>query len=197
MQEREYSPEGSVISRDTDVLGIIFWQVQEQPNSTEYSSSSCNYLWVPRLVLTDLAGNGSITKRSSWRGFLHPESSLPLLQKVMSPAQVLSDTAQSPVTPTESAAAGWGERKILRQICHHTFATWGYKLSCPAVQTHAALEPYSVDIHTWQANSRWVLLDSSLFGLMLQWQQALQCSHWAFILEHEVHCGEHTYFIKA
>lgn len=95
-----------------------------------------------------------------------------------------------------TAAAGWGERKILRQICHHTFATWGYKLSCSAVQTHAALEPYSVDIHTWQANSRWVLLDSSLFGLMLQWQQALQCSHWAFILEHKYIVGSTPILLK-
>lgn len=89
------------------------------------------------------------------------------------------------------------ERNILRQICHYMFVTWGYKLSCSAVQILAALGTYCVDTHTWPANPRWVLLDSSLFGLVLRWKQALRCSHWVFILEHEVHCGEHTCFIKA
>lgn len=139
-EEGEYTPEGPVRSKDTDVLVMVFPPGQGPTDSTEYRSSFCNYLWAPRLVLTGPPGRGSVVllhhQKIPLKRFLYPDSH-PFLScrrwSHVTSAGSLRHNLESHHTNSCISCSREREKNILRQICHHMFVTWGYSLSYSAV----------------------------------------------------------------
>ena len=125
-EERKYAPEGPVRSKDTDVLVMVFPSGQGQTDSTEYRSSLCNYLWAPRLVLTDPSGSGSMVllhhQKIQLKRFLHPDSHRFLSCRrwsCVTSTGSLRQHLEFNYTNSSISCSRERERNILRQICHH------------------------------------------------------------------------------